>query len=112
MVGGEGGDWLLEGPLNEASKDTLSVGDGNDIIITDHVPATKDLVSCGSGLDRVIADRRDVVADDCEKVRVVHGSEEEVYEQEDAFFASLPPAVLEFFDTFEEEQLAPSPFVE
>jgi Ca2+-binding RTX toxin-like protein len=112
MMGGEGGDWLVEGPLNEAWKDTLSAGDGNDIIIVDHVPATKDLVSCGSDLDRVIADRKDVVANDCEKVRVVHGSEEEVFEQEDAFFESLPPAVREFFDTFFDEQLAPAPFEE
>ena len=112
MVGGEGGDWLVDGPLDEAWNDTLSTGGGNDIIIVDHVPATKDLLSCGSGLDRVIADRKDVFADDCEKVRVVHGSEEEVFEQEDAFFESLPPAVFEFFDTFVEEQLAPSPFEE
>jgi len=67
MVGGEGGDWLVEGPVDEASKDILSAGDGDDIIIVDHVPATKDLVSCGSGLDRVIADRKDVVADDARR---------------------------------------------
>ena len=110
MVGGEGGDWLIEGPLNEASKDTLKAGAGDDIIITDHVSATKNIVSCGSGLDRVIADRKDVVADDCEKVRVVHGSEKEVFEQEDAFFESIPPATRKFFDTFFDEQLAPAPF--
>jgi hypothetical protein len=34
---------------------------------------------------------------------------EEVFEQEDAFKGSLPPAQLEFFDTFD-EQLAPAPF--
>lgn len=70
----------------------------------------KDIVSCGGGFDRVMADSKDVVADDCERVRVVHGSEEEVFEQEDAFFESLPPEQLEFFETFVDEQLAPDPF--
>jgi hypothetical protein len=72
------------------------------------VPAVKDIVSCGGGFDRVVADSKDVVADDCEKVRVVHGSKKEVLKQEDAFFNSLPPATTEFFDTFD-EQLAPYP---
>jgi hypothetical protein len=71
------------------------------------VPAAKDILSCGRGFDRVIADSKDVVAPDCEKVVIVHGSEAEVLEQEEAFFESLPPAVAEFFFTFfEEEQLA------
>jgi hypothetical protein len=61
------------------------------------VPAVKDLLSCGSGFDRAMVDRKDVVAGDCERVRVVHGSADEVGDQEDAFFESLPPAVLEFF---------------
>ena len=73
------------------------------------MPAVKDIVSCGGGFDRIVADRKDVVADDCERVRVVHGSEAEVLEQEDAFFESIPPAVLEFFfDTFF-DGLAPYP---
>jgi hypothetical protein len=50
-----------------------------------------------------------VVADDCEKVRVVHGSNAEVLKQEDAFFETLPPATIKFFDTFFDEQLAPFP---
>jgi len=49
-----------------------------------------------------------MVADDYEKVRVVHGTEAEVVEQEDAFFESLPLAELEFFNTFF-ERLAPDP---
>ena len=36
----------------------------------------------------MVADSKDVVADDCEKVRVVHGSKKEVGQQEDAFFES------------------------
>ena len=108
MLGGGGGDFLIDGNLDEASKDTITAGDGNDIIITDHVPAVKDIVSCGRGFDRAMVDRKDVVAGDCERVRVVHGSEEEVFAQEDAFFASLPPAVSEFFGTFC-NGLAPDP---
>jgi hypothetical protein len=108
MVGGEEGDWLVDGPLDEGSNDLISAGEGDDIIIADHVPATKDVVRCGGGFDRVLADRKDAVASDCEKVVVVHGSEEEVFEQEGAFFESLPPAVSEFFDTFF-DRLAPDP---
>lgn len=55
-----------------------------------------------------MADSKDMVADDCEKVRVVHGTEAEVVEQEDAFFESLPLAELEFFNTFF-ERLARDP---
>src|SRR5215211_7123071 len=95
---------------NEDSKnDVLSGGDGNDILMSDHVPAVKDIVSCGGGFDRVVADNKDVVADDCEKVLVVHGSKAEVLKQEDTFYKSLPPAQGKFFDTFFEEQLAPFP---
>jgi hypothetical protein len=109
MVGGGGGAWLIDGPLDESSKDDLlSGGEGGDILIGDHFPAVKDIVSCGGGFDRVMADSKDVVAEDCEKVRVVHGSKEEVLKQEDAFFKSLPPAVSEFFGTFF-ERLAPDP---
>jgi Ca2+-binding RTX toxin-like protein len=110
MLGGGGGDFLVDGPIDEAAKDdVLSAGDGNDIIATDHVPAVRDLVSCGGGFDRAIVDRKDVVAGDCERVRVVHGTEAEVREQEDAFYGSLPKAQREFIFTFIDEQLAPDP---
>ncbi len=110
MLDEEGGDWLVDGPLDEASKDdVLSGGDGDDILFGDHVPAVKDIVSCGGGFDRAVVDRKDVVADDCERVLLVRGSFEEVLEQEEAFFESLPPEVRRFFSTFFEEQLAPFP---
>ena len=48
---------------------------------------------------------KDMVADDCEKVLVVHGSKAEVLDKDDAFIASLPPTTREFF----EEQPAPFP---
>ena len=110
MLGEGGGDLLVDGPIGEASKDdVLSGGEGDDILIGDHVPAVKDIVSCGSGFDRVVADSKDMVAGDCEKVLVVHGCKAEVRQQEDTFFEPLPPAMREFFDTFFEEQLAPLP---
>jgi hypothetical protein len=118
IVGEEGTDILIEGPLDDSWMDVLSGGDGGDIFVMDNVPARKDIVSCGGGFDRVIADRKDVVGGDCERVRVVHGTEEEVIQQEAAFFETVPPAVTEFFGpwdpffpTFFEEQLAPDPTV-
>src|SRR4028119_2248494 len=110
MLGGKGGDLLVDGLLDEASRDDILSGEaGDDIIIANHVPAVKDIVSCGGGFDRVMADRRDVVADDCERVRVLRGSVEEVLEQEEAFFESLPPALINFFGETLFEQLAPFP---
>ena len=110
MLGEGGGDEIVDGPIGEGSKDDLlSGGEGDDILIGDHVPAVKDIVSCGGGFDRVVADSKDVVADDCEKVLVVHGSKKEVLKQEDTFYKSLPPAQGKFFDTFFDEQLAPFP---
>ncbi len=117
-MGGDGTDILTEGPLDDSWMDVLLGGDGGDIFVMDNVPARKDIVSCGGGFDRVIADRKDVVGGDCERVRVVHGTEEEVIQQEAAFFETVPPAVTEFFGpwdpffpTFFEEQLAPDPTV-
>ncbi len=95
VVGEEGPDWLVEGDLDDAWKDILSGGDGNDVFFVDNVPAAKDIVTCGGGFDRVLADRKDVVARNCERVRIVHGSLEEVRHQEDEFFASIPRSFLE-----------------
>jgi hypothetical protein len=108
MVGGGGGDLFYDGPFDEAAKDYALSGEGDDIIVADHVPAYKDVVSCGGGYDRVIADSKDLVAEDCERVRVVRGSEAEVAQQEQAFFESLPQAELDFWGTFF-ERLAPDP---
>jgi Ca2+-binding RTX toxin-like protein len=118
IMGEEGTDLLTEGPLDDSWKDVLSGGDGDDIVFIDSVPARRDLLSCGSGFDWVAADRKDVVAPDCERVRVLRGSEAEVIEQEAAFFESIPPAVTEFCGAWEEsfcgpffESLAPDPTV-
>ena len=95
-MGGEGNDFLVEDGLREFSKDTLSGGSGNDVIDQWHKPAAvKDVVACGSGFDRVIADRATLVAPDCEKVVVVHGSLEDSFQQHDRFIASIPQSFFE-----------------
>ena len=99
LLGKEGNDLLGDGVLcdkgtscekPETSKDTLSGGDGNDVILVDNEPAAKDVVVCGGGFDRVLADRADIVAPDCEKVVVVSGSIEDIERQEQRFFESIP----------------------
>ena len=90
IVGGEGNDLLIECCLRESSKDTLSGGSGKDVIDVSHRPAVKDVVVCGDGFDRVLADRKDTVARDCERVKIVRGSREEVLAQVVAFFESIP----------------------
>ncbi len=95
VLGDPGNDFLVDGPTREFSLDKLSGGDGNDVFLVENVPAVKDFVTCGGGFDRVLADRKDVVAPDCEKVQIVHGSLEEVLQQEDDFLQSVPPSFFE-----------------
>lgn len=95
IVGGEGNDFLFECCLREFSKDKVSGGSGKDVIDVSHRPAVKDVVLCGDGFDRVLADRKDTVARDCERVKIVRGSREEVLEQFDAFLESVPQSFFE-----------------
>jgi Ca2+-binding RTX toxin-like protein len=98
VVGGEGPDWLVDGPLDETVKDTVSGDDGDDVIIVNNDPARRDVVSCGGGFDRVSADTKDLVTDDCERVRIgpaAHEELEEMFEE------------LGFVEVF--EGLAPDP---
>jgi Ca2+-binding RTX toxin-like protein len=99
VVGEEGGDLLYDGPFRETAKDTLSGGDGDDIFIVNNRRPTRDLVLCGDGFARVLVDRQDVTSEDCERV----------FTRMQPFVESIPPAVVEFFVTFLEEQVAPSP---
>ncbi len=70
-ITGEGGtDVLIDGPFRETDKDTLSGGEGDDVILVYNRPAARDVVTCGGGFDRVGADTKDVVSDDCERVVV------------------------------------------
>jgi Ca2+-binding RTX toxin-like protein len=95
VLGDAGKDFLVDGPTREFSLDRLSGGAGNDVYLVSNAPAAKDVVTCGGGFDRAIADRKDVVAPDCERVRIAHGSREEVLQQEDEFLASIPPSFFE-----------------
>jgi Ca2+-binding RTX toxin-like protein len=88
--GGEGNDLMIDGNLRESSHDNFSGNAGNDVLVVNHVPPFEDVASCGGGFDRVLADTKDVVAPDCERVRVVRGSGAEVTQQEQAFFESIP----------------------
>jgi Ca2+-binding RTX toxin-like protein len=100
VLGDEGNDWLIDGPTRESSLDKVSGGDGNDVLLVENVPATKDIATCGGGFDRVLADRKDLVAPDCERVRIAHGSLEEVRQQEEEFFASIPQSFFEGLPRF------------
>jgi Ca2+-binding RTX toxin-like protein len=102
IVGEDGNDLLIDGNLRESSRDKVAGGDGKDVIDVSHRPAVEDVVVCGDGFDRVLADRKDTVARDCERVKIVRGSREEVLEQVDAFFESIPGS---FF-----RGLPPNPF--
>ena len=95
VLGDAGNDFLIDGPTREFSVDKVSGGDGNDVILVDNAPAAKDIATCGGGFERVLADSKDLVASDCERVRIVHGSREEVKQQEEEFFASIPQSFFE-----------------
>jgi Ca2+-binding RTX toxin-like protein len=88
VLGEEGNDLVADGPEREFATDRLTAGDGNDVVAVVNRPAFKDLVTCGGGFDRVLADRKDVLADDCERVFIGFGSEDE-------FIASIPQSFLE-----------------
>jgi Ca2+-binding RTX toxin-like protein len=97
-ITGDGGtDLLIDGPFRETDKDTLSGGDGDDVIASFNRPAARDIVTCGGGFDRVAADTKDVVAPDCERVAVGEAAIEELIaelEEEgfiETFFGGLPP---------------------
>ena len=73
------------------AKDTLSAGDGNDVIYTFNQSAKRDVVKCGGGFDRVLVDRADVVAPDCERVAVGLAAVEELNQriEESGFYDRL-----------------------
>ncbi|MCW2972135.1 MAG: Ig-like domain repeat protein [Thermoleophilia bacterium] len=60
--GGAGKDAIVGGP----GLDKLVGGTGNDVIAARD--GSKDTIACGAGVDKVTADKRDKVANDCEKV--------------------------------------------
>jgi len=70
ISGGRGRDLLFDGPWpGDSAVDILEGGDGNDFLSAENRPAARDMVSCGGGRDRAWVDRKDIVSDDCERIR-------------------------------------------
>jgi Ca2+-binding RTX toxin-like protein len=91
ILGEEGNDLVADGPDGDLATDTLSAGDGNDVVEVFTDPASKDLVSCGDGFDRVFANRKDVVAPDCERVADRESEFDALYESiPQSFWEGLP----------------------
>ncbi len=91
ILGEEGNDLVADGPDGDRATDTLSAGDGNDVVEVFTDPASKDLVSCGDGFDRVFANRKDVVAPDCERVADRESEFDALYESiPQSFWEGLP----------------------
>ena len=94
LLGGRGNDYLGNGPFefHESAKDNFASGAGNDALEAMNIPAAKDVVVCGGGFDRVLADRKDVIANDCERVFVGEGDIDTFFESlGEGFFDALPP---------------------
>jgi Ca2+-binding RTX toxin-like protein len=71
ILGGPGRDALVDGPFREGAVDTLEGGAGNDFLHAENRPAARDIVSCGAGRDLAFVDRKDIVSDDCERIREI-----------------------------------------
>jgi Ca2+-binding RTX toxin-like protein len=94
LLGGRGNDYLGNSSFEfqESTEDNFAGGAGNDALEAMNIPAAKDVVACGGGFDRVLADRKDVVANDCERVFVGEGDIETFFESlGERFFDALPP---------------------
>ena len=71
ISGGSGGDLMYDG--GDSAVDILYGGEGNDFIISSsYRPSARgDIVRCGAGKhDSAEVDRKDIVADDCERIRI------------------------------------------
>jgi Ca2+-binding RTX toxin-like protein len=103
VVAGGGNDEIIDGESREFSHDNISGGAGKDAVFDWNKPAYRDTIVCGSGFDRVLADPKDVVAPDCEWVKILKGPIDELLAQEQQFVNSPPIVALE-------AGLAPPPF--
>jgi Ca2+-binding RTX toxin-like protein len=95
VVAGGGNDEIIDGDFREFSHDNISGGAGKDAFFVWHKPAYRDTIVCGSGFDRVLADPKDVVAPDCEWVKILKGPIDELLAQEQQFVNSPPIVDLE-----------------
>ena len=67
MSGGPGRDLLFDAEFREGQQDTISAGDGDDLVIAQQRPAARDVIDCGGGFDRALVDREDITSD-CERL--------------------------------------------
>jgi hypothetical protein len=86
---------MIDGDFREFSHDNIAGGAGNDAFFVWHKPAYRDTIVCGGGFDWVLADPKDVVAPNCERVRILQGPIEELLQQEEAFVNSPPIVAIE-----------------
>lgn len=75
LFGGQGNDAMYGRSGDDLLYDTegenaFRGGRGNDSIVATDSSNDRDRIFCGSGRDEVFADRRDRVAEDCERVRL------------------------------------------
>ena len=71
LRGGTGEDTMFGGDEGRHPASDVFFGAlGNDTISPFNIPKDSDTVSCGGGKDVVYADRLDVIAADCERVRL------------------------------------------
>jgi hypothetical protein len=92
---GEGNDEIIDGDFREFSHDNISGGAGKDAFVVWHKPAYRDTIVCGDGFDPVLADPKDVVAADCEWVKILKGPIDELNAQTQQFINSPPIVALE-----------------
>jgi Ca2+-binding RTX toxin-like protein len=97
ISGERGNDLLIDGPLTEFSHDSIVGGGGNDVLDAFNQPAVRDTIVCGRGFDRVLADRKDVVANDCERVAVgLQAVQRLAGSIPQSFFEGLNPRAFDF----------------
>jgi len=70
LKGGNDNDWVDAQESIEQGVDRLRGDRGNDFLTAFNRNARRDYVRCGAGRDRAIVDSKDIVADDCETIRV------------------------------------------
>jgi Ca2+-binding RTX toxin-like protein len=69
ISGGPGRDTLGDGPMDDSSVDRLMGNRGDDWLFSANRPVARDFLSCGAGMDHAESDRKDIVRDNCERVR-------------------------------------------
>jgi Ca2+-binding RTX toxin-like protein len=67
IEGGSGDDALSDGENHGGTRDILTGGFGDDVLLPGNVPPVQDMAYCGPGSDTAFADRLDVVVG-CERV--------------------------------------------